>query len=85
MLKVGAWTKTAGGSTTTSINLGAQAKAVILWGSGLSAAAFGTWSEGGASCLGFSDGTTNRALGRTTRDNNEQQPPEDGMLMRPSF
>ena len=68
--KVGTWTKTAAGSTTTSINLGAQPRAVILWGSGLSAAAFGTWDEGGASCLGFSDGTTNRCLGTTTRDNN---------------
>jgi hypothetical protein len=67
--KVGTWTKTAGGSTTTSINLGAQPKAIILWGSGLVNATFGTWNEGGGSCLGFSDGTTNRCLGTTTRDN----------------
>jgi len=67
--KVGTWTKTAAGSTTTSINLGAQPRAVILWGSGLAGATFGTYSEGGGSCIGFSDGTTNRCLGSTARDN----------------
>lgn len=67
--KVGTWTKTVGVATTTISGLAGQPKAVFMFGSGLSASAFGTFQEGGGFVLGFTDGTTQRVTGVATQDN----------------
>lgn len=67
--RVGTWTKTAGVSTTVISSLPGQPKGLILWGSALEGATFGTNSNAGAVGIGISDGTTNRFMGYGVQDN----------------
>ena len=67
--KVGTWTKTVAEGTTVVGSLPSTPKGIILWGSGLSGAAFGTYAEAGGAVVGFSDGTNNRAHAYSTQDN----------------
>lgn len=68
-VRVGTWTKSIGGATTTISALPATPKGLILWGSGLSGAALGTFNEHGSVVVGFSDGTFHRDLAATSQDN----------------
>ena len=67
--KVGQWTKSVGNATTTISSLPDIPKGVILWGSGLINAAFGTYNEAGGTVLGYADGTLNRSFGFACEDN----------------
>ena len=67
--RVGTFTKTIGVSTTVISSLPGDPKGLILWGSALSGATFGTTSDAGATCVGFSDGTAGRCLVYGVEDN----------------
>ena len=67
--QVGQWTKSIGNATTTISSLPGTPKGVIIWGSGLSGAAHGTYNDAGGVVIGFSDGTTHRDLGFVSQDN----------------
>jgi hypothetical protein len=67
--RVGTWTKTIAAGTTVISGLPSAPKGVILWGSGLSAAVTGTYSEAGATVIGFSNGTVNRNYAYVAQDN----------------
>jgi hypothetical protein len=67
--KVGTWTKSIGSATTTVTGLTSAPKGLIMWGSGLSGATVGSFSEAGGTVFGFSDGTEDRCISYCTQDN----------------